>query len=167
MMRGQGLGSLPPRQIKKRTFSGSVLRHQIMKNRFAVCLIAAVAVLSAASASFGQVRRYQPSRPTISPYLQLFRDRDRNPYLPNYHAFVRPMQRQYETNQFQQQQLLQQRQAIGQLQSQVQQFQQGQFTGPLVAPTGKGAGFMRPSSRNAFMNTSRYYSQQGGAAGRR
>jgi hypothetical protein len=138
-----------------------------MKYRIPVGLIALVAVLHAASASFAQVRRYEPSRPTISPYLQLFRNRDRNPYLPNYHAFVRPMQQQYQTNQMQQQEIQRQGQTIGRLQSQVQQFQQGQFTVPLVAPTGKGAGFMRPSSRNAFMNTSRYYSQPQGVAGRR
>jgi hypothetical protein len=138
-----------------------------MRYRNTVGLIALAAVLHAASASFGQVRRYEPSRPTISPYLQLFRDRDRNPRLPNYYSFVRPMQQQYQMNQFQQQQLQRQSQQIGQLQSQVQQFQQGQFTGPLVAPTGKGAGFMRPSSRNAFMNTSRFYSQPQRAAGGR
>lgn len=135
-----------------------------MKNQFTICLIAAMAVMCTASASVAQVRRYQPSRPTVSPYLQLFRQHDTNPYLPNYYSFVRPMQQQQALNQMQQQQLYRQGQALGQLQSQVQQ---GQFTGPLVAPTGKGAGFMRPSSRNAFMNTSRFYSQQQGGAARR
>jgi hypothetical protein len=95
----------------------------------------------------------------VSPYLQLFRDRDSNRFLPNYYSFVRPMQQQQQLNQFQEQQLQRQGQVIGQLQSQVQQMQQQPVGVPLVAPTGKSSGFMRPSSRQSFMNTSRYYSR--------
>jgi hypothetical protein len=45
------------------------------------------------------------------------------------------------------------------MQSQFQQFGQGQpMGGPLVAPTGRGSGFMQSSGR--FLNTSRYYSRR-------
>jgi hypothetical protein len=124
-------------------------------------------VLTAASASEAQVRRYEPSRPTVSPYLNLFRNRDSNPFLPNYYSFVRPLQQQYRLNQTQEQLLQQQGRAIGQLQSQVQQLGQAQMRGPLVAPTGKSSGFMRPGTRSTFLNTSRFYPQPGGAAGGR
>ncbi len=51
--------------------------------------------------------------PTISPYLNLFRDESQNA-APNYYAFVRPQQEQYEAARAQQAQLQQ-------LQRQVQQ----------------------------------------------
>jgi hypothetical protein len=44
--------------------------------------------------------RYQPARPTISPYLNLFR-RDVGP-LPNYYSLVRPQLNQIEFNKRQQ-----------------------------------------------------------------
>jgi hypothetical protein len=114
--------------------------------------------------SVAQVRRYEPARPTISPYINLFR-RDRG-VLPNYHTYVRPIQQQYQLNEYQQQVIQQQNRAINQLQSNVQGLQQNQAA-QLVAPTGKGSWFNRPSSRNAFMNTSRYYSQSGGGTPQR
>lgn len=54
------------------------------------------------------------SGPTISPYLNLFREDTTTNDLPNYYTFVRPQQRQLEANQ-------QQRQQIQQLQRQVRQ----------------------------------------------
>lgn len=46
------------------------------------------------------------STPTISPYLNLFRDETENA-TPNYYAFVRPQQDQYDANRQQQSQLQQ------------------------------------------------------------
>jgi hypothetical protein len=117
--------------------------------------------VNAANASWAQVQRYEPSRPTVSPYLNLFRENDENPFLPNYHSLVRPLQQQYRINQQQQQILRQQSQALGQLQLSVQQFERREAQGPLVAPTGNASWFARPSSRSTFLNTSRYYSQSG------
>jgi hypothetical protein len=110
------------------------------------------------------VRRYQPSRPTVSPYLNLFRERTGT--VPNYYTLVRPFQDQYHTNQLQQQYMRQQNQVIQQLQSEVYGLQQNPAS-PQVAPTGKGGWFIQPGTRNTFMNTSRYYSQSGsvGAGG--
>jgi hypothetical protein len=65
-----------------------------------------VLLLLAPSASWGQAPvapppgRYQPSRPTISPYLNLLR-RNEGP-LPNYHSLVRPQLQQLDTNRRQQ-----------------------------------------------------------------
>ena len=126
----------------------------------AASMLAGLYLAGATSASFAQ-QRYTPSRPTVSPYLDLFRPRVRGGQLPNYYTFVRPQLRQSQINQSNQQVLQQQSQAIQQLQSSFQQGQQGQAGGPLVAPTGKGSWFARPGSRSTFLNTSRYYSQSG------
>jgi hypothetical protein len=92
------------------------------------------------------VVRYQPSRPTVSPYLNLLR-RDVGP-LPNYHALVRPQIQQYQNNQVQQYQLQQQRAAI---QSNRQELLRVEAAA--IAPTGTGAG---------FRNYSHYYPGLGG-----
>jgi hypothetical protein len=148
----------------------------MMRYNITTLLFAVAIVVLGADASSAQVRRYEPARPTISPYLYFFQGRDSNPFLPNYYSFVRPLQQQYRNNQVQQQQLQQQErllqqqgqylqrqgQAIGQLQSQFQQFGQAPpMGGRLVAPTGRGSAFMRPSGR--YMNASRYFSPRGGA----
>jgi hypothetical protein len=114
------------------------------------------------TASNAQVRRYQPSRPTVSPYLNLFRER--TGVVPNYYTLVRPFQDQYHVNQLQQQYMRQQNQVIQQLQTDVYGLQKNQAA-PVIAPTGTGSWFGQPGSRNTFMNTSRYYSQSGGALG--
>ncbi|QDT67244.1 hypothetical protein MalM25_01410 [Planctomycetes bacterium MalM25] len=77
------------------------------------------------------------SGPTISPYLNLFRDETSDSSLPNYYTFVRPQQQQYEANQ-------QQRQQLQQLQRQVQQ---ATYTTPATNISG-GA---------RFGDTSRFY----------
>lgn len=79
--------------------------------------------------------RYQPSRPTVSPYINLFRDQ-RGP-IPNYHLYVRP--------------ILQQESINAQYGAAVQQLEQGlrQTQTTPLGPTGIGAG---------FRNFSHYYS---------
>jgi hypothetical protein len=94
----------------------------------------------------------------VSPYLNLFRNEAGA--VPNYQVLVRPLQQQYEVNQLQQRLLLQQTQVVQQLQFNMKSLEQ-QATGALVAPTGHGSWFARPSSRSTFLNTSRYYSQAG------
>jgi hypothetical protein len=138
---------------------------QSNKLRPFVCLPAVLCLLIGASAiNAQQVRRYEPSRPTVSPYLDLFRFRDSN--LPNYYTYVRPLQREQE---FQQRQALinnQQTRTLRQLQTNVGDLNRAATAGPLVAPTGKGSWFARPGSRSTFLDTSRYYSQSGSGAGR-
>ncbi len=79
--------------------------------------------------------RYQPSRPTVSPYLNLFR-RDSGP-LPNYHLYVRPILQQQSIN-------AQTGAAVQQIESTIRQTQ----TTP-SGPTGIGSG---------YRNFSHYYS---------
>jgi hypothetical protein len=126
-------------------------------------LVIALLELGAVSTSTAQVRRYEPNRPTVSPYLNLFRNDFNNRALPNYQALVRPLQLQQDINQQQQRLLLQQNQALRQLNTNLQNFEQRALTGQLVAPTGKGSWFLRPSRRAQFLNTSRFYSQAGTA----
>jgi hypothetical protein len=124
-------------------------------------LWAGLTLLSAVTASSAQVQRYEPSTPTVSPYLNLFRENQQNRALPNYYSLVRPMQQQNQVNQQQQRLLLQQTQEIGQLQTNVNALERREAEGLLVAPTGKGSWFGRPGTRSAFLNTSRFYSQSG------
>lgn len=101
-------------------------------------------------------RRYEPNRPTVSPYLNLFRFND-GP-LPNYQSLVRPEQ---QAQRFSQQQRLydrQQTRTIDELQSSVTELQQPPITTELVAPTGKGSWF-NVQTGSQFGNTSRYFSQ--------
>jgi hypothetical protein len=83
----------------------------------------------------GYSGRYQPSRPTISPYLNLYRTQ-RGP-IPNYHLYVRPILQQQQIN-------AQQSAAVNQLQQGLQETQHTQH-----GPTGIGAG---------YRNFSHYYS---------
>ena len=122
-------------------------------------------VLACVSRASAQVPRYEPSKPTVSPYLNLFREDNDAGALPNYQSLVRPLQRQHAVNQAQQQILQQQTQVIQQLELNIEGIQQQRATGALIAPTGQGSWFMRPSSRSAYFNTSRYYSQAGGPLG--
>jgi hypothetical protein len=75
----------------------------------------------------GYSGRYQPVRPTVSPYLNLYRTQ-RGP-IPNYHLYVRPILQQQQIN-------AQQNAAVNQLQ---QGLQQSQNT--VQGPTGIGAGY--------------------------
>jgi hypothetical protein len=109
-------------------------------------------------ACLAQVRRYQPRRPTTSPYLQLTR---RNTgALPNYHALVRPAQRQQAINQQAQASRRQQAGAIQRLQNSVQLGLQP------AGATGKRGGFQVPSSRSAFGTSGRYFRTNNNALGR-
>ncbi|MEX2188649.1 MAG: hypothetical protein WD875_17710 [Pirellulales bacterium] len=90
--------------------------------------------LLAADAS-AQAPRYQPSRPTLSPYLNLFRNQ-RGP-VPNYHLYVRPILQQQSIN-------AQQGAAVQQLEQGLRETQTTQS-----GPTGIGSG---------YRNFSHYYS---------
>ncbi len=133
------------------------------KSWLLAAIVIGVHTFGAASASNAQVRRYEPNRPTVSPYLNLFRNDFNNGPLPNYQALVRPLQQQYETNQVQQRVLLQQNQALRQLNTNIEDVERRAATGRLVAPTGRGAWFRRPARSAGYLNTSRFYSQSGTA----
>ena len=78
--------------------------------------------------------RYEPSRPTVSPYLNLLR-RDVGP-LPNYHSLVRPQLRGIENDQRQAVVNIRQQSAIRTLNRQVLELAE-----PNVAKTGGGGEF--------------------------
>ena len=115
----------------------------------------------AAACNAQQVRRYEPSRPTVSPYLNLFRNQ--TGVIPNYQSLVRPLLQQNVINQQQRQINAQGGAAIGQLQSGLTELQQ-QALPTTMTPTGKSGWFLQPSSRQSFMNTSRYYERAGSSA---
>jgi hypothetical protein len=117
-----------------------------------VCIVGWT-LLSLPTASRAQ-QRYTPSRPTVSPYLNLFQNnRNGGPVsraLPNYYSLVRPQLQQNRINNNQQQLIQQQNTVIDQLQQNVQVLQQQ----PGNVVTGHNSW---------FLNTSRYYAQAGSA----
>lgn len=139
--------------------------HRLVAATLLGLVVTASSLLTGSTASAQNApRRYQPARPTISPYINLFR-RDRGP-LPNYYTFVRPqLQQQQQNRQFQQQNNQLQRELQRQ-QGEIERsnFAPGradtnlQFRPAPVAPTG---------GRSSFMTHSSYFQTYGaGAAGR-
>jgi hypothetical protein len=98
-----------------------------------------------------QVRRYQPSSPTVSPYLNLTRASGGG--LPTYFALVRPLIQQQSYNQQARDVVGRQQREILALQNDVQRARQ------TVAPTGNRSWFMIQGNRETFLNSSRYYPQ--------
>lgn len=73
-----------------------------MRRQFAIAIVLSLGCMLTVSAvaqgpAVGPPARYQPSRPTISPYLNLLR-RDAGP-IPNYYTLVRPQLNQIDINQ--------------------------------------------------------------------
>jgi hypothetical protein len=149
----------------------AIERKSWLCNRVLVgCFVLAAA--TAATAGTAHAQRYEPSRPTVSPYLNLFQNNRigrSNSALPNYYSFVRPLQQQQQTNQIQQQLLQQQGGTIGHLQGNVQLLQKQLQAGPLVAPTGHSSWFDNPGTRTKYRDTSSYFARAGagGVAPRR
>jgi hypothetical protein len=106
--------------------------------------------------------RYEPNRPTVSPYLNLFQNQNNSlqqSNVPNYYTLVRPLQQQQQFQQSQQRLAQQQSQTIQQLQSNLTTAEQRQAAGPLVVRTGTGSKFDYPGSRYSFLNKNKYYPQ--------
>jgi hypothetical protein len=113
--------------------------------------VAGCMVLLAAEASFAQApspsnrqypARYQPSRPTVSPYLNLFRNG--NSAAMNYQTLVRPQINQENTNQ-------QERTAVQRLQRQLGDVSQTVY-GAAAARSMRTTGH-----RTVFLDYSHYY----------
>jgi hypothetical protein len=113
-----------------------------------------------AGTAYGQYqqRRFEPSRPTTSPYLNLFRFN--NSVVPNYQSLVRPEQ---EALRFREQQMRlnrNQQAELSQVQNNVRVLQQAPVTTELVAPTGKGSWF-NVQGGSQFGDTRGYFSRAG------
>lgn len=102
-----------------------------------------IALAALAVESHAQTPRFQPSRPTVSPYLNLFRN-NTGP-LPNYYSLVRPQLYQQDFNQRQTQLMGQQAAEIGALQTKTQKL-------GTTTQTGKGSGFMTFRRHNFMTN---------------
>jgi hypothetical protein len=83
--------------------------------------------------------------PTISPYLNLYRDEDDSEGAPNYHAFVRPHQEQIETNRLQQREIHRLR---GQLQG---------ISTTIAAPQYGESSLPATGTRSRYMDTAQFY----------
>jgi hypothetical protein len=94
-------------------------------------------------------QRYAPSRPTVSPYLNLLR-RDNGP-VPNYHTLVRPQFQQLANNQQQQMQINTQQGNLSNLQDHLQ------IKEPGVRATG---------TASVYNDRSHYYPAQAAGRGR-
>ncbi len=135
-------------------YNGAVLdwgNRDMKRLQLGLAVLVACVVLSSARAAHAQ-RGYTPyRRPTLSPWLNLYR-RDSGP-LDSYHMFVRPEIRLRETLQRQQANI--RRQGAG-LNSLGQQMTRYEREGP-VRPTGTGS---------TFMNYSHFFPVRGAAASR-
>jgi len=109
---------------------------------------------SAAAIGEAQVRRYQPRRPTTSPYLNL--TRLNTGAVPNYYSLVRPAQQQQEFNNQEQSLRKKQSGSILRLQNDVQRGLQ-----PLEE-TGRRSTFNMQGSRGRFgYNAGFFMTRQG------
>ncbi|QDU55058.1 hypothetical protein [Aeoliella mucimassa] len=100
-----------------------------------------------------QVPRYQPTRPTTSPYLNLLRPEGA---IPNYYSLVRPMQRQ---NQMQSQ-LRSDFQKFGQQQGMINRTLEKRLSQPeFIRPTGSAGWYMEEGTVPPYQNTGYYYQQ--------
>ena len=121
--------------------------------RFVLCLVVIGVVASRADA---QRRRFQPARPTLSPYLNLLPFDD--PSRPNYQLLVQPQFRQREINQETARLLSYQSQKISELTEKSQELE--------IPATGTHSVFRAPGR---FRQHSHYYPRHRppGAASRR
>jgi hypothetical protein len=83
--------------------------------------------------------------PTISPYLNLYREEDDAEGAPNYHTFVRPYQQQIETNRLQQRELQRLR---GQVQG---------LSTTTASPQYGDASLPATGTRSRYMDTAQFY----------
>jgi hypothetical protein len=83
--------------------------------------------------------------PTISPYLNLYREEDNTQGAPNYHTFVRPYQDQIETNRLQQREIQRLR---GQLQG---------ISTTIATPQYGDAALPATGIRSRYMDTAQFY----------
>lgn len=128
------------------------------EQRVKSCFLASWLALALTAAGVGEAaaqrpQRYQPSRPTLSPYLNLLRNN--NSAIPNYYSFVRPYQNQQALNQLQGEQLGFQNAQIGRVQA---ELLQQPAPGPV---TGTPSWFRQPGTRTYFLNSSRYFGRAG------
>jgi hypothetical protein len=83
--------------------------------------------------------------PTISPYLNLYREEDDAQGAPNYHTFVRPYQQQIETNRLQQRELQRLRGQVHGLSTTIATPQHGDASLPATG------------TRSRYMDTAQFY----------
>ena len=120
------------------------------RSSFYVVLFSLAWIAMSAQQSHGQVRRYAPNTPTISPYLNLTRNNGGG--LPNYYSLVRPQIQQQDFDRRQAAQQQAQGKKIMTLQDEVQAG---------LTPTGKGAGFLNFGTRHSFGDTTGRFPQPG------
>lgn len=123
----------------------------LASKRTALAVIAWAAIcLSPKLSAAQELRRYQPTRPTVSPYLNLGRFNTGG--LPNYYTLVRPLNRQRQVNT--QAQRVQQQQALA-----LQRLETAVRTAPAVpqVSTGTGSRFLTSGSRVSYRDTRQYY----------
>ena len=132
-----------------------MLAFNIRVSHFGVALLLTVGICVCECSA--QTRRYRPSSPTTSNYLNL--TRLNTGAIPNYYSLVRPAQRQQEFNRQEQAIRKQQAGSLLRLRNKVQLGLRS------ATGTGKRSGFMIPSERATFNNSYRYF-QTGNSLGR-
>lgn len=99
----------------------------------------------------GQVARYQPTTPTVSPYLNL--NAFNTGAVPNYYALVRPQIQQRQQN-------LQSQALTRSQQSEILRLQNNlQRNATSAGATGTGSWFMQSGTRANYLNSRHFYPQ--------
>jgi hypothetical protein len=141
-------------QLKEGVFQMSQFRH------FSATVVLLSILASGQSAPAQGVRSYRPSRPTVSPYLNLLRT-NTSGGLPNYYSLVRPMQQQRELNLREQASRRQQAVTLGRLEQGIQTNRAA------IRGTGTGSWFMNQGTRSSHFNSSHYYPAPAGGGRQR
>ena len=116
------------------------------KTAIVICLAILWGSLAANRCQAQELKRYQPSRPTVSPYLNL--NRFNASGVPNYYTLVRPFNNQRQINL--QTQRLQRQQAAA-----IRGIQRTQVSPEAV--TGTGSRFLTSGSTAGYQNTLQFY----------
>ncbi|EGJ32847.1 hypothetical protein LYNGBM3L_75450 [Moorena producens 3L] len=119
-----------------------------MKNLIFILFSIVFTLLASTASAQQNSSQYEPSTPTVSPYLNLLR-RDNQGGLPNYYTFVRPAQQQQRTLRQINSRFNRQSSTLAQLQNSIVEFS--------APPTGSGSGFMLQGRRSGFQKYSHFF----------
>jgi hypothetical protein len=121
----------------------------LLLTRFGVALLLCGIARSGSAQQARVTPRYAPTKPTVSPYLNLLRN-DAGA-LPNYYSLVRPQLNQARFNE----------RAATELNKQAVEIEltRDEFSQIEVTPTGKASWFFNKSEKSGFRNTSHFFGQ--------
>lgn len=126
----------------------------LIRSGLFLLLVGTIWVFGEDQAEAQYLQRYRPSTPVLSPYLGL--TASNNGALPNYFAFVRPMENFQQTVREENRMFNQQRMELNRQRNQLQQLKT-EFGQSGIAPTGQAGWFQVGGRQSGFRNTSHFF----------